>query len=673
MEKKPLHSISGQERLAVMTLFLLAFALRTVALTHIPPGLHNDEVIEIKMTETVAGGRLGVFFPEDIGSEALYFYFAAPVIKLLGHSVFAMRLPSVFLSMVSLAVLWAFTRRLLGPPVALTALAGLAIVFWPVVFGRIISHVVVLVPLAALAAYWFWRAALTPRGRQRAMWAGSGLWLGLAINGYTAARVLPAIWLVFGIYVLIADRAHWRQWWTGIAITLAVAALVVMPLFLYLARHPAADQLNFYDIDRPWVELWQGNLKPALDTALHTLGMFAFVGDPLPYYDIPGRPVLEPVGALLLAVGLLSALRRWRQPRYAFILAWFFIALLPGMLSQPAPNYTRTLGVQVVLFAFPGIAIAAALKRWRSGVLVIALALLFLGNLAWTVRDYFFVWPATDIVRYWHQSGLKAIADYLQADPDASPVVICVPPYLVDERDPWWKPAWQHMRYLLKRPDLSLRYYDCADTLVFVPGPARYAFPDQAHDAALDRFPVYRFLSAAPIEVLSAGPALILRAEPSLEAHLTAVAAESAVAWAPETGASDSSAQVPVNFGEDVEFLGYILSASALKAGQSLELVTYWRVIDALPPRLLQFTHLLNAAGAVVAQQDRLGLTSASLQPGDILVQIHRLDLPPDLAEGAYVLSIGLYTPADGARLQITQSDQPRGDRLWLKAIQVQR
>jgi hypothetical protein len=310
-------------------------------------------------------------------------------------------------------------------------------------------------------------------------------------------------------------------------------------------------------------ELRKGDFAPVIGTSLKTLGMFAFVGDPLPYYDVPGRPVFEPVGALLLAVGLLIALWRWSQPEYAFVVLWFFLSLVPGMLSQPAPNYTRTLGVQVVLFAIPGIAVEALLE-WRNRVfrkktgfwIYFALALLFIGNLAWTVHDYFAVWPAMDSVRFWHQSGLKAVADYLQGDDDTSPVAVCVPDHLIDERDPWWKPAWQHMRYLLHRPDLSLRYYDCTDTMVFIDGPARYAFPDMADVDALSQFPAYRhFLAAADpgLEFLPNRLGIIVYNEqiPVLHQHLAEVAANSAVTWAPEVGEADQPAQVPVVFRDD--------------------------------------------------------------------------------------------------------------------------
>jgi len=124
---------------------------------------------------------------------------------------------------------------------------------------------------------------------------------------------------------------------------------------------------------------------------------------------------------------------------------------------------------------------------------------------------------------------------------------------------------------------------------------------------------------------------------------------------------------LPLDLDDEVDFLGYTLS----QAGAEVELVTYWSVKDQLPPQLSQFTHVLNDAGEIVAQQDRLMLTSQSLRPGDVFAQIHHLTLPAGLPPGSYPIAIGLYTQPDGKRLPIVKDQQPRGDRIFLQALVV--
>lgn len=664
------HRIFLREWLAVIALLLIAFGLRTIDLTRVPLGLHNDEVAFAEITETVTHGRIAIFFPENIGNEGLAYYFAAPFMNVLGQNIFALRLPAAFISLIAACIIWAFTRRLFGPIAALTALASFTVVFWTVAFGRIALHVVMMVPLATLAAYCIWRAQSSRR--MKTWWALGGLFIGLAIDTYTAARILPIILIAFGVYILIAHRSEWRKWWSGIAIALIVAMLAAAPLFIALAQNPAEDRLGFFDIDRPLVELRQGNFAPVIETSLRTLGMFAFVGDPLPYYDVPDRPIFEPIGALLLSVGWLVALWRWRKAEYAFIAMWFFISLAPGMLSQPAPNYTRTLGVQTALFTTLGLGVAQIVRRYRGKMVYAVLALLFVGNLMWTTHDYFTVWPSIDTVRFWYQSGLKAMADRLQSDPDSLPVAICLPDHLIDEREPWWYPAWRHMRFLLNRPDLSLRYYNCTDTIVLIDGAARYAFPDAADVDALKQFPIYsQFLEKAGSDPIQLPDRLgvIVRASSSMDRQLSDLALMSSAAF---DGGSDA-VQLPIGFGGKADFLGYTVSATVLKPGASFDLVTYWRVTDALPPQVSQFTHVMNDKGEIVTQQDRLMITTQSLRRGDVFAQIHHLTLLENVPAGKYSIAIGLYTQPDGKRLTILQNGQPRGDRLFLQSIEVMR
>lgn len=656
--------VNRREWSAIVGVLLLAFALRTIDLARVPPGLHNDEVVAAKLAEAVMNGHYAIFYPQDTGSEPLHYFFSGPIMSVLGSSVWALRLPSIALSLLAMCIVWALARRLFGPVVALVALAGFAVTFWTVEFGRIVSPVVMMVPLVSLSAYLFWRAIESPR-RAGVLFLLSGVALGAAILSYTAPRIIPIVYVAFGGYVLITRRAGWRRWLGGIAVVIVTAGGVAAPMLIYLAQHPEADQLDFFDIDRPVRELRQGNLEPVLETSLQTLGMFAFVGDPLPYYDVPDRPVLEPIGAVLLLIGLLVAAGRWRQPAYAFIFLWFFLSLAPGMLSQPAPNYTRTLGVQTVLFTTLGIGVSEVVKRFNRKTAYAGMALLFVGNLIWTTHDYFTVWPSNNDVRFWHQSGLKAVADQLQRDPDTSPVAICLPDRLIDERDPWWKPAWQHMRYLLHRDDVRVRYYNCEDTIVLIDGAARYAFPDAADAAALSQFPIDRqFLETAQADRVQLPDRLgvILRASLSFDQPLSTTVAFD--------GSHDQS-QAPIDFGGQAQLLGYTISTATLKPGASFDLTTYWRVTAALPPQVSQFTHVLSDQDEILAQDDRLMLTSQSLQPGDVFAQIHHLVLPDDAQPGEDRIAIGLYTQPDGKRLTIRLNGQPQGARLFLPSIDV--
>ena len=155
----PQRRLRRPELACVIGLLLLAAALRLYRLQDYPAGYHNDEVALAHAVETAMGGRLAVFFPEDTGHEALYMYWSAPFGVVLGHTVFALRLPSAFLMMIALCAVWALTRRLFGPWPAGVALAAMSVSWWSVLLGRVTLHVVAVVPTLALAIYFFCRGA----------------------------------------------------------------------------------------------------------------------------------------------------------------------------------------------------------------------------------------------------------------------------------------------------------------------------------------------------------------------------------------------------------------------------------------------------------------------------------------------------------------------------------
>jgi hypothetical protein len=121
---------------------------------------------------------------------------------------------------------------------------------------------------------------------------------------------------------------------------------------------------------------------------------------------------------------------------------------------------------------------------------------------------------------------------------------------------------------------------------------------------------------------------------------------------------------LPVNFGESAELIGYDVK----RAGNRLTLITYWRAGDRVVTPLQLFVHAIGPDGSIVAQQDRLDVPAYSWHSGDVIAQVHQIDLPPDIERSE--IAIGLYNPASNTRLPVTVSGQLRGNRLILSKVQ---
>ena len=100
------------------------------------------------------------------------------------------------------------------------------------------------------------------------------------------------------------------------------------------------------------------------------VGQFFYAGDDAGEYNIPYRPIFEPLGAVLFGLGLLVALWRIRRPVYAYLLIAWAIVLVPNILYDTDLLFSRLVSAQATTYIFLGIgieAIADGLDRIRKG------------------------------------------------------------------------------------------------------------------------------------------------------------------------------------------------------------------------------------------------------------------------------------------------------------------
>lgn len=640
-------------RLGWILLLLLAVALffRLYRLAEVPPGIHYDEIINAEIAAQAQQEGLQLVYDAGGGREGLYYALVATALRLPLPISWRLRLPAVFCSMLGLLLTFGWVRRSFGPWAAVTATGGMAVALWAVLLGRSVLRAVTLLPLAAAAA-WLLLAAVRSRRLSWAQTIALALVLGLLPYSYRAARVLPVAYGLFLVYLLIWHRPLPRRlWWA-----LGGALLLAAPFFYLLLTQPVLDA-RVDQLSGPWRALLAGDPRPVAQATVATLGMFGWKGDAQVHYNLPLRPIFEPVGLLLFVAGIGLALRRWRQPPYAFVLLWLAVGLAPGFLTEPAPNFVHTVAAQGAVFVFPGIAVAGLAQRWsaRRRAVAVLLALWLVANGAWTFRDTFLRWPALEAVQNYHQYPLAVIARDLDESESALPVAICRSQ--LNEQDSWWRSGRQTMPFLLDRDDLAIRWYNCASAQVWPHGgrATRYYFSGDE-----------TFAPWLPPALQTPEATTRLAAGVRMERLAVAPALEIQV----QTLAQPAGKETPVNFADTLSFLGYKLDPPSPAPGTTAELYTYWRVTVPLPADVAIFVHLLDEEGTLVSQGDALTLLSDTLQPDDVFAQRHTLPFPADLPGGAYVLSVGVYA-RNGAfpPLQLVAGGAAQGERLTLTTL----
>jgi len=637
-------------------LVLAAWGLRVWQPAQVPPGWRDDELINIHaLTGEVLSGRLTLYFTGASGHEPLYHTLHAGVLALVGMNPLGGHLLSIASGALTIPLTYALGRRLFGRPAGLLAAALLTPSFWSLMYSRIALRHAMLLPFALATLYGVYRSSLTPHRRLSPV--ACGLSLAAALYTYTVSRLLPPILLAFGLYLALVHRERFRSWWRPLLVTLLVAAALTAPLWAAIAkgRSEAATEgvgadARIAELSIPLRELRAGNPRPFLENVRTTLGMFHASGDPEWLYNLPGRPVFGPVGAVLFFAGLALCFWRYRRPECAFLLIWLTIGVGPALITFPPASLGHTILAQPATYLFVALSLAEAASRLSplprllrpasrirhlvSCLLPLASCLLLLPIAARDLHDYFIAWPERGMVRFLYRADYREAAQYLDDHPEVTDVA--VGSTLVG---PWDRLA---LGDDLRREDLRARLFNPERALLLPAGPAPVVLfigfpePDPALAALLGGSPaqtegrlrLHRF----PIDLPLPGPGPAATFANGLEM--------TGAAWVEGQPAPGREATVRLSW----------------RVARPLDLPPIPVVANPPPPgvysgpRLAVFTHLFAADGTWVAGDDGLWVDPTTLRLGDCFVQLHRFSLPTDAPPGPYWLEVGLYDPMTGER-----------------------
>jgi 4-amino-4-deoxy-L-arabinose transferase-like glycosyltransferase len=648
------------EAALLIAIVLIAIIFRFAAFNQVPPGLHYDEAIDAKLAQEIHSGAWPIYFEEGWGREPLYHYLVAFALNVIPDPTSALRGVSSLLGLIQLLAAYFLFRKLFGVPTALIGAAWIAVLFWTVSTSRAGLRNITLTTLATLTALAFWNAwSKLQRGRgspRPSAFILPGILLGLTLYTYQPSRVVPLIYLLFIVYLFWRERELIKANGKAFVVFFVAALFVALPLGVYLLAHPGAETQRAFQTE-PVRALLQGDLSKTIETAVATLKMFTVEGDPQILYNLVGRPLFIGLGSLLFVIGLVVSVFRFRRSAYAFMLIWLVVALLPNLLTAPAPFFYRAIATQTPVAVMPAIA-TVALGSWltaglarggrKSAAVVgvtatVVVALLSLGQTALTTwHDYFDVWGNNQEVRFQYSAAFTEIAAALRNSKDTSPVAVSG--YFIEDADPII------FEQALNRSDIPMRWFDAREAIIAADRLAVPAYTPLADELRS------RFLTGVePIAQLRDAAIYPFDAD-HFRAQITK--------WTCTT--------CPTRFGDQIELTGIQQSDRISRADKVLPILSAWRVLkESEPGATAIFIHLLDAHDQIVAQDDRLGVPRHTWQPGDEFAQVHRLNVA-NVPPGKYRLALGLYNRADDSRWAATdRSGQALGNRIIIGEIEV--
>jgi hypothetical protein len=344
-------------------------------LDQIPLDMWSDHAEKLLDIMDVLGGRYSIFFLRNTGREPLQFYLAAATARLLGTGLtfLTLKIGTVLIGWLTLPLLYLFARAFGGRQVALAAVFLAGIAFWPNVLARTGLRFT-LFPFFAAPALFFLIRGLREQRRNDFLWAG--LCIGLALNGYSPARILPFVLLGGGLVYLIHPPARGRR--AQVLFWLMAAGVIALAVFAPLARAGLTYPDQF--LSRSLTRLTSAERPlpgPALmllaSNTWNALKMFNWDSGEIWVVTVSHTPMLDiATGAVfLIGIGLVATRyvrrRSWED---LFLLISIPLLMAPSILAlafpgeNPAPN--RAGGALIPVFTVAAIGLVSILAALRA-------------------------------------------------------------------------------------------------------------------------------------------------------------------------------------------------------------------------------------------------------------------------------------------------------------------
>jgi hypothetical protein len=386
---------------------LLALALFTylTRLNDIPWGFQYDEAIAYsEVMRFYHGPQISLFTTTwwGTGLPSLFFAIEGGLMQLVGTGLGGVRLGVALAGALTVIPTYALARLIAGRAAA--GLAAFALATSPVAihYSRV-SIINVTTAFCWTVCFYFLLRGL--RSRRPGDFAWSGLAAGLGMYTYYGTRLLPYLLAAFAAYLVLFHFRAMRERAAHFAL-LAVGFIVGFgPLAAYFIRYPdmwagrGLAQLNV----SPTIPATWGDWVSAWNT-LAPLAWRNFLGlSVIPSGDgVYHAPLLLPLEAVLLLLGLGVLVRRWRQPGAFLVLLWglgvFFVGgtLVAGWFAPGFNHWTPAFPAFFVTMSLPPALWLQSLRRagrrwWPAGCAIVALGMA--GLAAANAYSYLVVYP----------------------------------------------------------------------------------------------------------------------------------------------------------------------------------------------------------------------------------------------------------------------------------------
>lgn len=438
--------------LPLLLIIVLASVLRLYAISDFPNGLNADEaalgynaysLLETGKDEHNNAWPLA-FRSFDDYKPPLYVYLVLPFIKILGLTVFAVRLPSALLG-IGTVILIFFLTNFLFPKFDLKTkylyltpgdLSGflLAISPWHLHFSRGAWEVNIATFFLLLGLYSFLKALKNPY-----WYFVTGLALVASLYAYHSMRIVAPLIGLTALYLYFPEfKKSLSSSLKPLLAALTLTFLLSLPLAYQTFAGGTTSRFSgvglFADQGPLWQALEHRNQHPSgslvarvlhnryLSYSLrftqnylsHYSPRFLFInGDEIARSKVPGLGQSYLFLFPFVIIGLFYLFKNWSRGE-KLILAWLLLAPLPAALTFQSPHALRAQNMVIPLSIIISLGIFAVLRYLKKYLLITLTVFLLVSsyNLVSYLHQYYDHYPK-ELPFAW-QYGFKDLTTYLE-------------------------------------------------------------------------------------------------------------------------------------------------------------------------------------------------------------------------------------------------------------------
>ncbi len=400
----------------LISIIILGLFLRVYNINNTPPGIYPDEAVNGMSALTAeTTGHYKWFYSDNNGREGLFINLIAFSFKFFGVSILTLKLTSIIFGTLAIWGIYLLGKELFkSEQIGLLSAFLMSVSFWSLNFSRIAFRAIMIPAILAFSFYFLFRGVRT---KKWAHFAIGGFIFGLGLHTYIAFRVTPLILIIMLLVLILSKKNFLKEYWSSIVIFLIFSALSASPmLYTFFIAHPEdwASRTSGISILNPAVNHGHFFTTFAKTFSL-SLAKYNFWGDQNWRQNFPPYGILSPITGIAFLFGIiysfikffhlltLRIIKRERHSQlevYTFLLATFFIMLIPEFLANEGnPHALRSIGTLPVVFIFSAVTfnfLFQRIKRHPSlffkkmATALIVITLIFIG--LFNTIKYHFVW-----------------------------------------------------------------------------------------------------------------------------------------------------------------------------------------------------------------------------------------------------------------------------------------